>query len=200
MYTGNAEELKLFSPSELKKQIPNMITLCRIIGTVILLFMKPFTLGFYIIYSLCGLTDVLDGTVARMMKLQSEFGAKLDSIADLLYYAVLIIRIMPVLLADMQPANWVFAFVVLFIRIAAYIVAAVKYHCFASLHTYANKLTGFLMFALPYLMLFLDIPTASSIICLIAGFASVEELIIHLTHSKYTANTKSLLNKQTDFS
>ena len=42
------------------------------------------------IYTFAGLTDVLDGWLARKTGRASEFGARLDSVADLLFYSVLL--------------------------------------------------------------------------------------------------------------
>ena len=47
------------------KNVPNFITCIRILGTIILLFIDPFTTGFYVLYTFCGVTDVLDGLIAR---------------------------------------------------------------------------------------------------------------------------------------
>ena len=52
---------------------------------------------FFAIYALTGLTDVLDGWIARKMGSASQFGAKLDSVADLIFYAVMLIMIFPIL-------------------------------------------------------------------------------------------------------
>lgn len=47
------------------KQIPNIITIFRMIGSVALLLPKQFSTGFLLLYLLCGLSDVLDGYIAR---------------------------------------------------------------------------------------------------------------------------------------
>ena len=88
------------------KHLPNCITALRIVGTAALIFTKPMSIWFYIVYCLTGITDVLDGFIARKFKLTSEFGAKLDSIADLLFYTVMGIMIMPVLLETLPLSLW----------------------------------------------------------------------------------------------
>ena len=71
---------------------PNICTMLRIVGTVGLLLIRPLTLPFYLLYTFCGITDVLDGTIARATNSTSEFGARLDGIADLIFYAVMIVK------------------------------------------------------------------------------------------------------------
>lgn len=55
------------------------------------------SIWFLVIYTFAGLTDVLDGWIARKTGSASEFGARLDSVSDLLFYGVILIRFFPVL-------------------------------------------------------------------------------------------------------
>lgn len=52
---------------------------------------------FFCFYTFAGITDVLDGFIARRTNTESDKGARLDSIADLMFYTVMIIRLFPVL-------------------------------------------------------------------------------------------------------
>lgn len=162
------------------RKIPNFITALRIAGTAALLFLAPFTIPFYVLYTACGLTDVLDGAIARATKNTSELGAKLDSIADLLFYAVMLTKVIPALWLRLPMPIWYAAGAVVGIRLASYVTAAVKYHRFAALHTILNKITGLLVFLIPY---YLSIPytvPACWLVVVIAAVASTEELMIHL--------------------
>ena len=49
----------------MKKHIANIITSCRILCSIIMMFFPVFSVMFYIMYLLCGLTDMIDGTIAR---------------------------------------------------------------------------------------------------------------------------------------
>ena len=44
-----------------KSIIPNMLSILRMLGTLALVFVQPVTLPFFVIYTLCGVSDVLDG-------------------------------------------------------------------------------------------------------------------------------------------
>ncbi len=175
-----------------KLNIPNCITSLRIAGTIALLFFVPLTPVFYIIYTLCGFSDILDGWIARRTNTISDFGAKLDSIADLLFYAMVIIRLLPVLWRILPTWFWYIVGGIVLIRLSAYITAAFKFHRFASLHTKLNKITGAVVFLLPY---FLALPCAATycfIVVAVAGISSVEELILHIVRKEYRSNTKAL--------
>ena len=62
----------------------NIITGCRILCSIILLFIPAFSHTFYILYLVAGFTDMIDGTIARKTNTASEFGSRLDTIADIL--------------------------------------------------------------------------------------------------------------------
>ncbi len=132
--------------------IPNIITSARIVGTVCMMFTEPFTRAFYIVYTLTGLSDVLDGTVARLTKTTSAFGAKLDSVADLLFYITMFFMILPRLFGMLPWILWVLFLLVVFLRITAYLTAAARFKKFASSHSILNKITGAAVFATPYVM------------------------------------------------
>ncbi len=178
------------------KYLPNFITMLRILGTICLLFTKPFGTPFFVIYTLAGITDVLDGFVARKTNSISEFGTKLDSVADLLFYAVMVFKIFAKLLENVSFQIWIAIGVVVLVRIAAYITAFVKYRCFASLHTYLNKLTGFAVFCAPYAFLTPYMTVYCIVVCVIAFASSAEELYAHITRDEYHSNLKTVFEKE----
>lgn len=169
---------------------PNICTMLRIVRTVGLLLIRPLTLPFYILYTFCGITDVLDGTIARATNSTSEFGARLDSIADLIFYAVMIVKFFPILLEVLPVWMWYCIGAVLVIRACSYVTAAVRYHRFASLHTILNKATGFCVFCLPYMLVQDFALRYCEITCVIAGLASTEEFLIHLLSKEYEPGRK----------
>lgn len=165
-----------------KKNIPNLITTFRLIGTVLLLFWQPLSKEFYVVYAFLGVSDVLDGWTARKLKVESAFGAKLDSIADLLFYTVMMIRIFPILWEALPKSIWIVVGVILIIRIISYAVTAIRDKEFASMHTAMNKMTGFCVFLLPYSFLTPCFFPYSVVVCAMALVASIQELQIHLGH------------------
>lgn len=160
-----------------------------------LLFVPLKSIWFLVVYSFAGLTDILDGWLARKSGRASEFGARLDSIADLLLYGVLLTRLFPVLYQILPREIWYAVSGIVLVRLAAYVTAAVKYHRFASLHTWLNKLTGVAVFLLPYVLLGSSIVVYSWAVCTLAFVASAEELAIHLFRRDYLANRKSFIQK-----
>lgn len=157
--------------------IANFITLLRIAGTLLLLLAVPFSKGFFAVYTMTGITDALDGFFARKFKCTTEFGAKLDSVADLLFYGVMMIKIIPELCIILPCWIWGMVFLAVLIRISSYILTAVKTHGLMSNHTYLNKLTGFCVFVIPYIVRFPGIGVGfCAVSCAVATVASVQDL------------------------
>lgn len=172
--------------------LANCITSARIAGTFLMLFTAPLSLPFFVIYTLCGLSDALDGWVARRRNTITQFGSRLDSVADLFFYIVMVVKILHILWKLVPVWFWYVLGGILALRIASYTTAAIKFHRFASLHTRMNKVSGLLVFATPY---FLALPFADAYCCFVVLFgaaASVEELTLHLTRKEYHENHKAL--------
>lgn len=179
-----------------KWNLADTVTAVRMAASFILLFYPMKSIWFLVIYTFAGLTDVLDGWLARKSGRASEFGARLDSISDLLFYSVLLIRLFPVLYRILPGEIWYAVLGIVLVRLAAYVTAAVKYHRFASLHTWLNKLTGAAVFLLPYVLWGSSIVVYSWAVCILAFLASAEELAIHLLRTDYLADRKSFIQKK----
>ena len=165
--------------------VANCITSVRILGTLLLLFAQPFSQAFYIIYTISGISDIFDGYVARVTGTASSFGAKLDSIADLVLYAVMALKIFPALIGTLPIWIWYAVTAVVTVRLVSYLAAAVKYKKFASLHTRLNKVTGFAVFMIPYMIkLPVAVPYCITA-CAISAISSVEEMLIHIKNEEY---------------
>jgi CDP-diacylglycerol--glycerol-3-phosphate 3-phosphatidyltransferase len=60
-------------------QLPNAITLLRIAGSLGLLLCDVTSVVFWLIYGLCGISDIADGWLARKLKCVTKTGALLIS-------------------------------------------------------------------------------------------------------------------------
>ena len=66
----------------------NLITSLRIICSIALLLCPALSQVFYVLYIIAGVTDMIDGTVARKTNTVSEFGSRLDTVADFIFVMV----------------------------------------------------------------------------------------------------------------
>jgi CDP-diacylglycerol--glycerol-3-phosphate 3-phosphatidyltransferase len=174
------------------KSLPNYLTFSRIILSLALIFIKPFSITFYVIYVICGLSDIFDGLIARKTGSASSSGAKLDTVADLVMVGILLVIYYPAIHPPIQFIIWI-GFICL-IRFASMITAFIKYNTFASIHTYGNKMTGLALFMLPLLLIFINLTILGFIMCLIASLSALEELIIMMRSSELNVNRKTLIH------
>ena len=131
------------------KPIPNIITALRILGAACLLFCNPAGAPFWVIYGLCGISDMADGYLARKLQAESKTGAVLDSVADICFVACCAIRLIP--FVQIPTWLWIWAGVIVAVKIVNQVSALIVCKRFCFPHTTANKLTG--------LLLFLTVPT-----------------------------------------
>lgn len=175
------------------KNLPNLITLTRIIAACCLLLTTPFSIPFFTLYFVCGLSDVLDGYLARKRQLTSTLGQILDSCADLIFISFVLLLCLPVLKLWWGLILWILAIAA--IRLLSLTVGYIRYHHCAFLHTYANKATGLSLFFFPVLFTFWDQGRVTSTICALATVAALEELVINLTSKTLRRDRPSIFSK-----
>ena len=156
----------------MKRQLANIITISRLIGTFVLIFLAPLSKEFFICYLWCGLSDILDGYIARRTKTVSKFGSRLDSVSDLFLYTVMMIRIKAALDQIYPAFFWMLIYITVGIRLLCYIIVGIRHRYFISRHTIFNKALGLLMFLLPF-SLKLPAPFPYSVAVLSAGALAV---------------------------
>ena len=155
------------------KYIANIVTGFRIFGSVLLLLFPAFSVEFYIIYIICGFSDMIDGTIARKTNSAGELGAKIDTAADLVFVTVSLIKILPTF--NIPRWLWMWGVVIAIIKIGNIIWGYVSKKQFVALHTIMNKISGLLLFFLPLTLSFLELKYSSIVVCSIAILAAIQE-------------------------
>ena len=151
----------------------NLITAGRILFSIALLFLPALSPAFYAFYLVAGLTDMLDGWVARKRGTVSDFGARLDSLADMVFVAVCLVKLLPVL--DMPAWLYVWIGIIALIRLLNILSGLIRQKRISMLHTRMNKLTGFLLFVFPLTLRLVEPSYAALPVCALATFAALEE-------------------------
>jgi len=155
------------------KHIANILTGCRILDSILLLFFPVFSVAFYIIYLFCGFSDMIDGTIARKTNSTSKFGSQLDTIADLVFVVVSLSKLLTAI--HMPLWLWIWGGVIAVIKISNIIWGYVSKKQFISLHTIMNKVAGILLFLLPLTISFVELKYTAIIVCSIATFSAIQE-------------------------
>lgn len=151
----------------------NIITLIRIICSIAILFFPALSPAFYSLYITAGISDMADGIVARKTGTVSDFGAKLDTAADFIMAVVCLIKLIPVLDVPIWIIIWIA--VIALIKVINIISGYVKRKEFVASHTVMNKVTGIILFSLPFTLTFIDIKYSGIFICILATFAAIQE-------------------------
>ena len=114
-----------------------------------------------------------DGIIARKTNSVSEFGSRFDSIADFVFVAVCLIKILPVM--DIPIWLYVWTAVIFFVKIINIISGYVLQKRFVAVHTTINKVTGMLLFLLPLTLTIVPLKYSGIPICSVATFAAIQE-------------------------
>ena len=157
------------------KHIANIVTASRILGSLLLLFFPAFSAEFYIVYIICGFTDMVDGAIARKTNSASQLGAKIDTAADLAFVTAALIKVLPTI--NIPQWLWIWAAVIAVIKIGNILWGYASRKEFIALHTVMNKLTGLSLFLLPLTLSFVELKYSFIAVCFIATFAAVQEAV-----------------------
>ena len=155
------------------RRIPDLLSMSRIVLCLPLLLVDAMTLRFWILYLIAGLTDMLDGFLARRWGVESKFGARLDSLADFVFVIAVGYKLFPYL--KLAATLWMMIGLIALVKIVNAISSYVVKHRIEFLHTKANKLMGFLLYiGMMAIGQSYFIPVAWAIAC-IALFAAIQE-------------------------
>ena len=121
---------------QMRKQIANIITSSRILCSICLLLCPVFSVAFYTMYLFCGITDMVDGTIARKTNSVSETGARLDTVADIVFVAVCFAKILPLMQLPFWLWLWIVAIAV--IKTTNIVWGLIHNKKLVSVHTFLN--------------------------------------------------------------
>ncbi len=172
----------------------NAITLARIVLCICAFFFLRAKAAFLALYLTAALTDALDGYVARRLNTQSNLGARLDSIADIVLFALALtgwwVWAKDALVQALPAVG-----AVLVVRLGSVAVGAVRFRTATFLHTLLNKAAGLAVIAaLPLYGLLQGkwVILLTLLSCIIS--AAEELLILLLSKNRPDSDIKSILN------
>lgn len=153
--------------------VASCVTLGRIVLALLLLWTEPLSSAFFAVYILAGLSDALDGFLARRTHTETALGARLDSAADLLLVGICLVRLRPFTALP----RWLWAWVILIalLRLGNLLWGRFRQGQWIMLHTVWNKVTGGVLFLLPFTLGRADIRLSGGLVCLIATVAALDE-------------------------
>lgn len=178
------------------KHIPNLITSVRLFAALAIFCLAVFTPDhgsryFAWLFVSAGISDMLDGFIARRFHLCTEFGAKLDSISDLSLYVSAITYLIytaPGALQHVSPLIWLGAFTQVFHLALSYW----RFRTFPSYHSDFTRFSAYLIFFC--LLLFLKTTAAFLLgtISVIWFFCSLEGILITIILRESASDLKGI--------
>lgn len=125
----------------------NILTALRILCALLILIFPAFSTWFYLFYLLGGLTDAVDGAVARRSGNATAWGAQFDTIADLFFVLAVLIKIIGSVVVPSWLLIWIGSIAVM--KVVNMIVGFIRYQRFATVHSVWNKACGLIVFIPP---------------------------------------------------
>lgn len=164
---------------KLTHHLPNLITLLRIPLSLLLLLSVPMSWPYVVCYLLAGASDMIDGWLARRLSCTSQNGARLDSVADLVFVICVAISVTPML--SLPVSVWVLIALVALCRIVNLILSRIRYGHIVMLHSTTNRVTGLSLFlgllcCNTHFFVWIALPVS-----LLALYAALEESYLILT-------------------
>ena len=153
--------------------MPNIITCFRILVSFALLFFPLHSVPFGLLYLTAGISDMVDGMVARRTNTTSGFGARLDTAADFVFVVICLIRLLPVM--DIPTWLYIWTGVIALIKGINIVSGYVMKKRLVAVHTVMNKVTGALLFVLPLTIPLIEPSHSTIVVCAIATFAAIQE-------------------------
>lgn len=151
----------------------NIITAIRILCSIALLFCSALSPWFYVLYIAAGVSDMVDGWVARKTNTVSEFGSKLDTVADIIFVVVCLVKLLPVIHLPVWIYIWVGLIACIKVFNIVYSYAIRKQ--FLADHSILNKITGALLFVLPLTLSAINAKDSAAVVCTVATVAAARK-------------------------
>ena len=174
--------------------IPNLLGFYRLLMFPVILYFilsgKETLFAIFLLISL--LTDVADGIIARRFNMVTEFGAKLDSMADNFTYLLAFGGLIAFKINDFLPHLLSFG-LWFFLLISTVVLSLIKFRRFSSFHLYSFKIGGYIQGAFLIVLFTYGFVTPFYYFMVILGIlASVEHICIQLIIPEMRSNAKGL--------
>ncbi|QGY46545.1 CDP-alcohol phosphatidyltransferase family protein [Maribellus comscasis] len=125
--------------------LPNFISLYRLLVFPVIFYMALAGREQWYVILLCIslVSDVLDGNIARLFKLQTNFGAALDNLADICTYAMALLGLFVFKWAELEPHAWIL-YLFLGVFVLSYIISFARFGKIPGLHLYSAVSAGYI--------------------------------------------------------
>ncbi len=174
--------------------IPNALSFYRLLTfpAILYLAIAGHEQAFAVLIIINLLSDVVDGMLARALKQETEFGARLDSIADISTYFLVFLGIWVFKRQDFAPHVFSFS-VFIGLLVVAILLSLIKFGRFPSLHLYSWKIGGYIQGFFFFILFAFGFYAPLYYFMIVWGIlAFIEHIIIQLMIPQMISNAKGL--------
>jgi phosphatidylglycerophosphate synthase len=176
--------------------IPNALSFFRLFGSPLLLPLSQTANQLWVVswFVLLGLSDALDGALARRWNQTSDYGSKLDAVADLVFYpcsAVVLAILFPAFLSPNLP----YIYATLTTLAGALLVSRVRCGRVIMLHTHLSRFSGVLLFVVMLASFFVDTTLLIRLVALTYAVGFLEASLIFIVKGTVSPDTRSLFSR-----
>jgi CDP-diacylglycerol--glycerol-3-phosphate 3-phosphatidyltransferase len=170
---------------------PNILSFSRIMLSPIIFIVKENKTLLFSVLLLIGLTDILDGYIARKNKIRTIIGSWLDSLADFIFYILLVVYL---ILFEINVVNKMkyYVLIIITLKLFTIIICFTKHREIGFLHTLGNKITGLIIFIGFCIFILLKDTIVINIGIIISIISSLEESMITIVEKKYESDIKGI--------
>ncbi|MDR3263489.1 MAG: CDP-alcohol phosphatidyltransferase family protein [Clostridiales bacterium] len=204
---NNIDTVETKEVSKTLRNLPNFLSWLRLIlsvtGVLIGLIHQDYIRWIFVaIFVICIISDIADGKIARHFKICTDFGSKIDGIADLaltgavFIYAAFELKVLSPDKGDINlPIVLILFGVFIAIKAAAGIVTRQKFGKVNFMHTILMKITGgsLMACALVFIIFNRSYMWVIWVLAVIILLAFVEELVIVIYYKDYDVDRKGFL-------
>ena len=175
------------------KHVPNMLSISRVVLVGLWFLFEPLSFWFMVLYVTAIITDIIDGPIARYANVTSKLGSSLDGTADLIFAAVAIFLIAPLL--DLHFLMIVWILILFGMRLAAVGILAIRLKEYYTSHLLTGRLTALSAALIPVFYLMIGDTTFIFGITTFATFAFTEDIMVSLKAKRVQVDLVSYFSK-----
>jgi len=173
---------------------PNLISLYRLLvfPVILLMALSGRENWFVIILCISMISDAIEGSIERYFKLQTNFGAALDNLADICTYAMAILGIFVFKWTDIEPHAW-FLYFFLGVFVLSYFISFARFGKIPGLHLYSAVSAGYVQSIFFFVLFVFGFFTWMFYLVIAWGlFAYIEKILVLLRLDDIKVGVKGL--------
>ena len=174
--------------------VPNILSFYRLLTFPWVLYLALSGHEYlYVIFLVINLiTDALDGIIARAFKMETEFGARLDALADIGMYITAIVGIFQFKADDFSP-HLLSLGIYVFVFFVSVLIPVIRFGRLPSLHLYSSKAGGYLQGIFFFVVFTYGFFTSFYYLVITwAILAFCEQICVQLVVNRFITNAKGL--------